>query len=275
MPYRSIDTTFGDGCDGHAHFVIGGGATQYFTKPVHQYASLTVDAGVTLRQRNWAICMYPVQWVYCRSPIVLNGILSVTGAAAGVDGGGTMYPGSLVPNSEAMSGLPPYFHGSGQSIYPVPGGSSGGTTVIKEPVNHDPYVPFYHEHWYSGWGANGWDGDAQTLAKLVGPGRIYRFCAGIGGAQGNMSGGSGGGIIVITAPAILFGAEGGVHAKGENGQDDPSDEAGGGGGGGGYIETATRIAVDAEKLDASGGVGGAGMFAGEAGVAGLVLRRLI
>ena len=88
-------------------------------------------------------------------------------------------------------------------------------------------------------------------------------------------GGNGGGIIVITAPAITFGANGGVHARGEDGEDDPSDEAGGGGGGGGYIETATRIAVDAEKLDASGGVGGAGMFAGEAVVAGLVLRRLI
>ncbi len=276
MPYRPIDTTFGDGSDGHAYYIIESGAIQYLDQPIYQFASLRIDGGVTLRQRKWADCLYPVQRIYCRTPIILDGVLSVAGATAGVVDAGMMQPGDVQDSTGASSTYPPFFHGSGQSIYPIAGGVSATRMVIKTPTASDPRVPFYGENSDDGTGYD-YIGDPATLAKLVGPGRLYRFCAGIGGASAASDGGNGGGVIVVTAPAIVFGANGGIMADGEDGHDDPGEEWAGGGGGGGYVETNTRAAVDPSKLSASGGAGGdagAGSWGGD-GMDGLVVRRLI
>jgi len=271
MGYRRPDTTFGDGSDGHAHYTIAGGATQLLPKARMQYASLQIDAGVTLKQKQWKDDYAPVCWIFCRTPIIINGILSVSEVAGAWTGSGAMEPGDLTNNNGgAQGGFGPAPGGVGfGGIYPIRGGGAVGGQ------SQTGWVPGYSTNQTTA----GEDGDAdvnESLTSLVGPDQLYRFCAGSGGGVADDDGGIGGGIIVVTAPAITFGASGKIEAKGGDGFGD-LENAGSGGGGGGYIETNTKTVVEAAKLDASGGAGSTGAAGnnGGAGMDGLIIRRIL
>jgi len=279
MGYRTPDITFGDGSDGHAHYTIAGGATQLLPKAEMQYASLEIDAGVTLKQKQWKNDLSPVCRIYCRTPIVLNGVLSVSEVVCSVARVNNMSPGVLGENQGGFfngPGEPPI--GDGYPIFPIAGGGSigGGSHVTWA----DDFPGYSADVVPSGGG--GADGDSIFIGDrgvLIGPNKMFRYCAGCGGATGDQPGGTGAGIIIVTAPSIIFGANGGVEAMGGDGFGD-GENAGSAGGGGGYIETNTRIAIaagDIAKLDVSGGAGsvGAGGNDGGAGTDGHVVRRLI
>ncbi len=121
----------------------------------------------------------------------------------------------------------------------------------------------------------------QPIDTLAGPGRPFRFVAGAGGhpvpdpcgencqfdpysCTGHDAPG-GGGVIVIIAPEIVFGASGSIEARGQDGYDaEPTGNSmdshlfASGGGGGGTVELHTRVplsAGDKAKVSASGGAG--------------------
>ena len=270
MGYRAPDTTFSDGSDGHAHCTIAGGAIQLLPKARMQYASLEIDAGVTLKQKQWKNDYAPVCRIFCRSPIIINGILSVSEVVGAWTGSGAQEPGDLVDNAGGVisgSGAAPGGVGFG-GIYPVGGGGAVGGISITG------WVPGYSTQG----AAAGVDGDAgatEALSMLVGPNQLYRFCAGSGGSMADDYGGIGGGIIVVTAPAITFGGSGMIEAKGGPGIGGAGAD-GSGGAGGGYIETNTKVVVTLGNLDVSGGVAEGGQYStGGDGRDGLIIRRIV
>lgn len=123
----------------------------------------------------------------------------------------------------------------------------------------------------------------MPLDVLVGEDRPFRFVAGVGSrpipCPFDAGGGcydpanyctcygvpaaGGGGVIVIIAPQIVFGAGGSIEAKGEDGVDNDTIPLGSayyanGGGGGGHVELRTRVAVsgaDQAKVLVNGGSG--------------------
>ncbi len=275
MGYRTPDTTFGDGSDGHAHFTLASGATQLLPEANMQYASLEIDAGVTVKQKQWKDDLSPVCRIYCRTPIVLNGVLSVSDVVCDSAKSGDGSPGELRDNNGGSFGgygAPPL--SVAFPIYPIAGGGAvGGVSKVAWssdfPGYSDTEVPS---------GSQGADGETVFIGNrdvLIGPNRMFRYCAGAGGAQGDVNGAIGGGVIVVTAPAIIFGAAGGIEATGGDGYGD-FESAGSGGGGGGYVETATKVTVDLAKLSVSGGAASSGVGGnGGAGMDGHIVRRLV
>jgi len=271
--YRTPDTTFGDGSDGHAHYTIAGGAVQLLPKARMQYASLEIDAGVTLKQKQWKDDYAPVCRIFCKTPIIINGIFSVSEVVGAWTNSGAQEPGDLTNNNGgAQGGFGPAPGGVGfGGIYPICGGGAmGGASIVG-------WVPGYTD---SQAGA-GVDGDAyvnESLTSLVGPDQLYRFCAGSGGGSADNDGGIGGGSggsIVVTAPAITFGASGMIEAKGGPGTGGAGKD-GSGGAGGGYVETNTRVVVPLGNLDVSGGIAEGSQYStGGDGRDGLIVRRIV
>ena len=274
MGYRIPDTTFGDGSDGHARFTLAGGATQEFTKGIWSYASLTIDEGVTVKQKHWAIDLVPIFRINCLTPIVINGSLSASAVAAHWSPESEMVKGEIRGNgagnfSEGSARPPLVSHQDG--VYPIAGGGAG--TSVNMGFG-STLIPGYTADTV----ATGADGDSIFTGdrdNLIGPDRMFRYCAGCGGGQADMSGGDGGGILLVTAPAIIFGPNGKIEATGGDGPGGAGMD-GAAGGGGGYIETVTKVAVELAKLDVSGGVAQPSQYStGGNGMDGLIIRRIL
>jgi len=274
MGYRDRDFTFGDGSDGHAQYTAAGGATQELAKGVLDFASLTIDEGVTVKQKHWAFDLVPVCRINCLTPVVINGVLSVSAVAAHWSPESEMVKGEIRGNgagnfSEGSARPPLVSYQDG--VYPIAGG--GGSTTVSMGFGAT-LLPGYTADTV-GTGTAGDSIFTGDRDNLIGPDRVFRYCAGCGGGQADMLGGDGGGIIVITAPAIIFGPNGKIEARGGDGPGGAGMD-GAGGGGGGYIETVTKVAVDLTKLDASGGIAQPSQYStGGDGMDGHVVRRLV
>ncbi|MHB2025130.1 MAG: hypothetical protein ACYCPQ_00620 [Elusimicrobiota bacterium] len=227
---------------------------------------LTINAGVTvtLASRVHGGDPLGVNGLVIRSqgPVVINGIIDVSGKGAQVDTG-SVNPGSInglgllyaVPPSTLV--FPALFSqggptgGGAPGMSPTaPGGGGGGNSGA-----------------YQG-GSGGQAIRATTLAILQKlPLRhwgVIFLCGGsggTGGGGGNNVGGNGGGFVLIFAPSITIGSTGQILANGTNGNPNGTSAGsygGGGGGAGGLILLAYGSLSNAGALQANGGNAGQG-----------------
>jgi len=252
---RNLPWQFGDGSDGTKTV----GTSETLTKTDLNYVSLTILQGRTLSVPDWATSKGAICVIRAQDFIEINGTLSATGVTRKLNPGGAL--GDVGTKND---GFPPSIYLVGWTFviyhavtWPVVGG--GGGTGKAYPMRKSATDHFYMV------GYTDYEVDAQADGssiiqgnfdrdEWIGPGRLYRYCAGGGGGgDGTNRGGNGGGIIVLYAPRIIFGASGKIEAKGEDGQGGDT-----GGGGGGYVEIWTSYALsdaDKAKVDVSGGAG--------------------
>lgn len=268
MGYRGgtiqIPGALGDGSDGDLHIQ----SDAQMSQAEYNLRSLIIDEGFTWKvPNNWEMYQ-PITIIRCQSPIVLNGAISAGGVGSYFEDGG-MYPHGLdsVPGMPASS----YAVGSGafqipQHIFPCMGGACGRqvTGSLASSVAWDvrPY-PYIESPVYMNAPI---DNLYEDYKPLIGYGKYYRYCIGGGGeadVEQPYGGGKGGAILCIHAPAIVFGANGLLDARGSDGDADTDEHlAGAGGGGGGYIETWTRTPLSAveraERVVVTGGLASPG-----------------
>ena len=296
MPYRAITANpFGDGSDGA--MVIS--ADAYMAQAEYNLVSLTVDATKVWSAPKWSVDFLPIITVRCQTPIVLDGAIRANGVTGFVSGPRTVTDTGAV-DAGGGDGMPPAIYGPVDSpeaataflpgeILPIPGGADGaaaGVSYLVYPASSGlifPTPPYTRFDVNSAAGDSIWDSNFAR-DDMVGPGKPYRYCAGCGGAGFDAAGygGGGGGILLIYAPAIIFGANADIQSEGAaGGAGEGGAGPGGGGGGGGYVELVTRVAVstsDWAKVSVDGGALGAGYDGapdGFAGGTGHRIRRVV
>lgn len=288
-PNTKLPAEFGDGSDGDLHL----SSNAQRAKAEYNLASLTIDPGVEWSQPGWWEGGACVSIIRCQTLIVLNGRIT----ANNVTGLYSDYAGDLCPTG--FDGWDGAYGGApllGESIagafkvFPVVGGGgSGDVTGFGDASAGKWTIPYGYVGSYIPQGDSGADyisSGITTWAQVVGPEQPWRFAAGCGGGtdDGYSYAPNGGGIILIFAPGITFGAAGAIEAKGGDGTE-PVGGQQSGGGGGGHIEIYTTTPVsgtlsnaygvhsqtgtgDRAKVITDGGdPGGDGSFAGE-GMAG-------
>ncbi len=252
-----LPAQFGDGSDGDLHIQ----SNTTMDKAEYNLESLEIDDGVNMSAPLWATTYIPIVTIRCRSAIRLNGVIRANGVSATENNGAIVSTAYPVPGSEA--GKPPQLYHSAFSVivgieqmYPICGGGNGINSSYV--VNHPYPVNIV------GYTASSCSGDPSAIFNgnrdaLIGPVRPFRYCAGCGGSKSSDSGaygGAGGGILLIYAPAIIFGENGGIQARGGD-VTNPGGTNDAGGGGGGYVEVITQIALsgsDWAKVLVTGGV---------------------
>jgi hypothetical protein len=271
MGYRTTNLPehFGNGSDGALHLQ----ANATMDQGEYHLSSLTIDEGITWQAPKWSVDFIPIVILRCRTPIVLNGKISASGVTAYLDASGNLVDTAAA----ARSGYGPSL---GDGAYPGPlfsfvgGGSLSHTAMVYESATERSlgYTAAQINSYENG--SSIWKGMNREV--LVGPTGLYRYGAGGGGSTeaGQTNPGIGGGILILCAPAIRFGANAAIEAKGISAAV-IAGQNGSGGGGGGHIECWTRTAlsdIDWAKVSVAGGSGsaaGAGAMPGLAGGSGL------
>lgn len=244
------------------------------------YKNLTVNAGVTLNTNGWRIVV--------SEQLTLNGTISHDGsdAVSTTPGTGTAtiyttYLGSgsdggagLTANGAGKSGVAADYQcsggrgGSGGNAFSVYVGGAGGTyqaiSTVDGGINMLSTMPvafmgrLMAQNSYIMGGTGGGGGGAMKVSSTT---------------VKSGAGGGGGGLIVLAA-RIIDGT-GKISAKGGNGSaasytgTNLPNAGGGGGGGGGCVIIVSQQAMSSSiTIDVSGGLGGAGVGAGFAGLNG-------
>jgi hypothetical protein len=274
---------FGDGSDGSLTI----SADTNVAKLLYQFTNLTIDAGKSLICREWRLSLLPYLIIKVNGTLTLNGSITANGVTGFASGAVCSYTctGSKCSCSSSCGawcgGLGPLFY-QGSSDYlpcsiwskqllPIPGGGGGFGCAAPSyfwGLNSNSPLPGYCR----GYTAVGCAGSSAIDTNIcvfdwVGPGRQFRYAAGAGGGFGCCvagcygMGGNGGGIILIHAKQIVFGASAIIQAKGEAG----TAATYGGGGGGGHVEIWTNSVLssgDKAKVSVAGGAGGTGSTTG-------------
>ena len=218
----------GDGSDGvfnpTANVTISG---------IKNYTSVNIPAGVTVTVNPWA-------YIKCQGSFVVAGTLLSKYRDGGVGGGYNSQNAGSTGNSGLYGGA----GGAGGSAAGGAGGAGGGSSSVDEfniNLKNIQGLIYRVARGIKGYGASGGGGGKDQ---------------GYSGARGGY-GGYGGGSLVLVALEISI--SGTITSGGGIGQAEQAwPGSGGGGGGGGEVLAIAGICNNQEKINATGGGGGAG-----------------
>ncbi|MBL8602616.1 MAG: hypothetical protein JNK72_11900 [Myxococcales bacterium] len=228
---------------------------------VFHYATLTVNAGATLRGAGWNGTTGGVL------PIRVSGVATVAGSitqsglgfrgGAGDSGGRMCGPGSQGESPVAVSSRSTAANGGGG------GGGGGGVDCCVACVNQTPGGGG------GGYGAGGVDGGGRTFGVggvVYGNDTLARLFLGSGGGGGGGNcdvasgiGGAGGGALYLAATTLSVASTGALSADGAAGGSGGGYEGGGGGGSGGAVFLAGgTVTLPTGRATAAGATGAVG-----------------
>ena len=223
-----------------------------------QYASVTVNSGITWSAPDWDGDTGGIIAFLCNGPVTVTGTINAD--AKGFRGGGESSGGgsNSGEGTEGPSSDDP-------AIFGPAIGNGAGTAG-----NDEGYVPVNGGITGGGVGAGGnQEGTPTHGGEDAGNPALTNMVLGGGGSSGENSddavGGDGGGIVMIFAPSLTvtgsITADGGAGGNATGGQDN----GGGGGGGGCILLKGHLLTLGSSLVTATGGAGGTGDDTGGAG----------